>query len=184
MTAYIKLLNMNYWIIMIFTAIIFSEGCISAPKSPGMGAQEEDEVGLKISKLIFCMEVRGDRDYDLNLNASYAPNSTIWIYFEVTNFTVIEHKPNCKFEVWVKQKRLTVHDPYGELIIDEVNIPNTEYHNDSLSTPPSYLWFQNNFDALGLEVGKYTVKVTVEDMLTSEKVSRTAHFYILEETIN
>jgi hypothetical protein len=73
---------------------------------------------------------------------------------------------------------LKVYSPDGTLIIDGRNIEGTEFYNESLSSVPSYLWFQNNFQAVEFKEGKYKIEIKVEDKLAGTSVSKISHFYI------
>ena len=41
---------------------------------------------LNVVLFTFCSDIRGDGDYDLNVNKTYEPRDYVWIYFEIKDF--------------------------------------------------------------------------------------------------
>jgi len=77
--------------------------------------KEGSTESLKISNLVFCSEINGDRDYVEQPNRTFSADEPTYVYVEVSNLT--SKSSGDKLEYWLIFE-VEVKDPNGESIIE------------------------------------------------------------------
>ena len=81
--------------------------------------KEASTEGLKISNLVFCSQIRGDRDYSERTDRTFSLDKPTYVYAEISNLT--SKSTGGKVEYWLLLE-VQVKDPNGNSIIERQKI--------------------------------------------------------------
>lgn len=127
---------------------------------------------VSIDRLAFCEEISEDGDFIERADTRYASGDTILIYYEIANFAV--QSAESGHEVWLKHS-IDILDETGESVFHSVEAD--EFHEISES-PPERVWASSSYDTSWLGKGRYSVLVTVEDLISGKRDEKSAYFEI------
>ena len=127
---------------------------------------------LKLGTVCFCERVRQFGVYDpLGDNPALRPGDEVHIYVELKNFSTVSDPSGHKVPL---DGKLEVLDYAGKTLVRQGNT----LESDSLS-PRQDLFVRFPFPVPHrLPQGSYTVRITIEDLVTHRKVSRSLDFRI------
>jgi len=134
---------------------------------------EETAENLKISNLVFCSEINGDRDYVERTNKTFSLNEPTYVYVEVSNLT--SKSSGDKLEYWLIFE-VEVKDPNGKSIIERQKIVDQKFQTDT-QAPYLYVPITLTFPETSPK-GKYEVFVYAKDGNSERTGTVDDYFYI------
>ncbi len=158
----IKKLSLFLSFILLFS-LIFS----------GCSVKTETSNGLKVNSLVFCSEIRGDRDYTEKIDKTYSLDETVYVYLELSNFT--SKITDSKYEYWLILE-VEVKDPNKNSIIERQKIVDSKIETD-YEAPYLFVPVELNFPE-GSPSGKYEVFLYAKDGSSNRQASISDTFLI------
>jgi len=127
-------------------------------------------------RLVMCSTVRDLGDFTPQPNAIYHAGDIPWVYFEVRGFE--QRKTGDLYEIWLQWTRLRFTDPNGKLMVDAPNV--REHHENIQETVEPYVafWIDIGKAESSDPRGKYTVEITVKDMLSGDTAIESTTFIL------
>jgi hypothetical protein len=135
--------------------------------------KEESTEGLKISNLVFCSEINGDRDYVERTDRTFSVDEPTYVYVEVSNLT--SKSVDNKLEYWLILE-VEVKDPNGDSIIERQKIVDQKLQADTQAHyiyVPITLTFPETSPK-----GKYEVFIYTKDGNSERTGTASDYFYI------
>lgn len=128
---------------------------------------------LKLENLIFCSEIRGDRDITEREGKQFSVDEVVYVYLEVSNF--VAKASGGKYEYWPVVE-VEVTDPNNNKIIQRTKVVDAKLETGA--TAP-YLYFPINLTfPEESPKGKYRLNVYVSDMNSDRKIEAVDYFFI------
>lgn len=129
---------------------------------------------LTLGKVIFCSDVRGTDDYDLQLDSTYVRAQVIFTYFDF--YGALCKRDDGDYVIHLNIARLALLDSTGQ------EIAAVEDVLDVRETSPLYgstgsLWVYFDAPLLG-PLGEYTVELTIKDMLSGNTATANGSFIL------
>ncbi len=139
-----------------------------------LGCKKEGNTeGLQISKLVFCSEINGDRDYVEQTNKTFSLDEPTYVYVEVSNLT--SKSSGDKLEYWLILE-VEVKDSNGDSIIEKQKIVDQKLQTDT-QAPYLYVPITLTFPETSPK-GKYEVFVYAKDGNSDRTGTVNDYFYI------
>ena len=135
--------------------------------------KERSTESLKISNLVFCSEINGDRDCVVQQNRTFSADEPTYVYVEVSNLT--SKSSGDKLEYWLIFE-VEVKDPNGKSTIERQKIVDQKLQSDS-KAPYIYVPITLTFPETSPK-GKYEVFVYTKDGNSERTGTKSDYFYI------
>lgn len=139
----------------------------------GCTTKTETSAGLKVNALVFCSEIRGDRDYSERVDKTFSLGETVYAYLELSNFT--SKVSNGKYEYWLILE-VEVKDPNKKSVIERQKIVDSKIEAES-EAPYLYVPVELNFPDDSPK-GAYSVFLYAKDGFSNRQASINDVFFI------
>jgi hypothetical protein len=159
-----------------FTAAGVTELVSQGTQSSAMpGGTPSHAASFHVENVKICSDVRGDRDYTVQPDATFNPGGRVWVYFEA--FGLAWNSSGGKYEVWYRATDVKVYSPNGGLYISGTGP--VDFHQILLEEVPDYLWGALYIDVQpGVAAGQYQADLALEDVFSGKTDSVTVYFSV------
>lgn len=128
---------------------------------------------LKVENLIFCSEIRGDKDIVERGDKTFATDEVVYVYLEVSNF--VAKSSGGKYEYWPVVE-VEVTDPSGNKILARQKVVDAKLNADVLAP---YIYFPINLTFPSESPsGKYRLNLYASDNYSDRKIEAVDYFYL------